>query len=191
MLRDARPWLVAGAMVACLTAGCRSTSRSAADCGCQTASYAPHAVVSPALPATAAPPRAMPAPPAAAVPNQLPASAAATHTTLKPGALPAAPAAPVANGVVSEIEHGHAPDFGWIVGELIFDHARKTWRVRYGSIEDEDDRFGGSVTLDGGRQLLANCRPGQPVRVQGKLADPEAVVGSPRYLVADLKPLSE
>src|SRR5699024_3491236 len=40
----------------------------------------------------------------------------------------------------------HGPDYGWLCGRVEYSRLSKGWRLRYASV-DEDDRYGGSVTL--------------------------------------------
>ena len=89
--------------------------------------------------------------------------------------------------ITARPEFAHAPDYSWMVGQLQYVHGRKAWRLRYASV-DEEERYGGSVTLEGCDHLMDQYRSGQLVRVQGKLADPESRHPSPGFIVADIRP---
>jgi hypothetical protein len=80
----------------------------------------------------------------------------------------------------------HAPDYSWLVGRLAYSHTRRTWSVRYASV-DESDRYGGSVTLDGGTNL-GQMREGMLVRVQGRVLDPDTTTPAPLYRVERIEP---
>jgi hypothetical protein len=79
---------------------------------------------------------------------------------------------------------GHAPDYSWLRGRVEFSRLSKGWRLRYASV-DEDDRFGGSVSLAEGIHLHS-LKEGDLVEVHGRLADPGADGASPFYLVSSL-----
>jgi hypothetical protein len=79
---------------------------------------------------------------------------------------------------------GHAPDYSWLRGRVEFSRLSKGWRLRYASV-DEDDRFGGSVSLAEGIHLRS-VKEGELVEVHGRLADPGADGASPFYLVSSL-----
>ena len=80
----------------------------------------------------------------------------------------------------------HAPDYSWLVGRLAYSHTRRTWTVRYASV-DETDRYGGSVTLESGTNL-EQLREGMLVRVQGRVVDPDTTTPAPRYRVERIEP---
>ena len=77
--------------------------------------------------------------------------------------------------------YGHAPDFSWLTGELQHLLSRNVWRLRYAPA-DQEDRYGGTVLLVGD-ELPAECRPGQIVRVEGELVNPESDEPRPPYRV--------
>ncbi len=79
---------------------------------------------------------------------------------------------------------GHAPDYSWLTGELHYLHVRNIWQVRYAPV-DEEDRYGGSLTLAGGGPMTG-FRSGQTVRVEGQL-DPDSREASPLYRVRSLQ----
>ncbi len=65
----------------------------------------------------------------------------------------------------------HAPDYTWLQGELVYLHSHNCWRIRYASV-DEDDQFGGGVNLvETGP--MDSFKDGQCVRVQGRPSDPQ------------------
>jgi hypothetical protein len=83
--------------------------------------------------------------------------------------------------------YGHAPDYRWLTGELRYAQVRQAWCLRYAGEEDQD-RYGGSVTLVTSG-MTTGLRPGQAVRVEGELIDPESRDPSPAYRVRGLTPL--
>ncbi len=80
---------------------------------------------------------------------------------------------------------GHSPDYAWIEGELLHSLVRDTWRVRY-SLADDDDRYGGSVTL---LDLPAakGLHSGQFVHIDGRLVPSSSCDPSPSYRVHSLR----
>src|SRR5262249_19667432 len=68
-------------------------------------------------------------------------------------------------------QFGHAPDYGWLVGELQYLQTRHAWRLRYARPGDAD-RYGGTVTLSGDA-LPADGSGGQLVRIEGHLVNPD------------------
>jgi hypothetical protein len=82
----------------------------------------------------------------------------------------------------------HNADYSVLVGELHYNARQDTWRLRYAGV-GEEDRYGGSVTLDGVRGMMQDCQDGQRVRIEGGLVDPESRDPSPAYRVRDLKAL--
>jgi len=102
-------------------------------------------------------------------------------------ARPAQPEKQVTNPLAGATRTGHAADYTWLYGQLQYWPLHKTWRLRYAGL-DQVDPYGGSVTL------IADLRPtdlkdGQYVRVEGRLADPEARGISPAYKVASIRAL--
>jgi hypothetical protein len=86
--------------------------------------------------------------------------------------------------VTADACFAHAKDYGWLRGRVEYSRLSKGWRLRYASV-DEDDRFGGSVTLADGSPLRA-LKDGDLVEVRGRLADPAADSASPVYQVEAL-----
>jgi hypothetical protein len=79
----------------------------------------------------------------------------------------------------------HAPDYGWLIGELHYSHVRGVWRLRYAP-PDEEDPFGGTMTLVDPGPMTA-YRSGQIVRVEGELIDPASREPSPPYRVRSIQ----
>jgi hypothetical protein len=197
--------LGAGAAVASLALGCGHTRQQAGDCPTCGGGHPPPVVSSVAVPAvapaapvdheTASPPpaagprggfNAMTIPRTERFPATLPAPAAVT------AALAPAPAA-APRYTVSDTPTGgymHNPDYTALVGELQQNPRQGTWRLRYAPV-DEEDRYGGCVTLDGSGRMMQGFRHGQRVRVEGALADPDSRELSPAYRVRDVYPLAE
>jgi hypothetical protein len=102
-------------------------------------------------------------------------------------AKPAQPEKQVTNPLAGATRTGHAADYTWLYGQLQYWPLHKTWRLRYAGL-DQVDPYGGSVTL------IADLHPtdlkdGQYVRVEGRLADPEARGISPAYKVVSIRAL--
>jgi hypothetical protein len=81
----------------------------------------------------------------------------------------------------------HAADYSWLSGELQHAEGSNAWRLRYASV-DENDAYGGSVTLMGSASL-AGFKNGQSVRLTGHMADPQSHVPSPVYVVSNIETL--
>jgi hypothetical protein len=86
--------------------------------------------------------------------------------------------------VTADACFAHAKDYAWLRGRVEYSRLSKGWRLRYASV-DEDDRFGGSVTLADGSHLRA-LKDGDLVEVRGRLADAGADLASPLYQVEAL-----
>ncbi len=78
----------------------------------------------------------------------------------------------------------HAPNYGWIEGQLYYVRSRNSWRLRYGQGKTAD-RYGGIVTLLGDG-VTSTCQDGQIVRVEGTLLDPDSTEPQPDYWVRHL-----
>lgn len=81
----------------------------------------------------------------------------------------------------------HDANYHWLVGTLDYSRIQEAWVLRYVPVE-EDDRYGGCVTLvtpyrDG------NFKRGQTVRVEGELIDPESQQLRPAFQVRNLRAL--
>ena len=83
------------------------------------------------------------------------------------------------------VEFGRATDYRWLEGELLFSSVRGVWRLRY-AVADDDDPYGGSVTLVDLDSHLA-LQAGQRVRVEGRLINPRSNEPSPFYHVLKLQ----
>jgi len=82
----------------------------------------------------------------------------------------------------------HSTDYSWLAGELHYAQVRNVWTLRYASC-DEDDRYGGSVTLTD-MSRGDHFRSGQMVRVEGHLVDPESREIRPAYRVRSINPVN-
>jgi hypothetical protein len=87
--------------------------------------------------------------------------------------------------ITARPEFAHAPDYSWLIGELHFSPQKQQWRLRYASIDNED-RYGGSVTLDAAH-VMSGFQDGQLVRVEGKLLDQDSKEPSPGFRVKDIQ----
>lgn len=74
-----------------------------------------------------------------------------------------------------------AEDYSWLQGQVEYTRLSKSWRLRYASV-DEEDRFGGSVTLTGDT-VLDSLKDGEYVRIRGYLPNPDARGSAPTYRV--------
>jgi hypothetical protein len=83
--------------------------------------------------------------------------------------------------------YGHAPDYSWLSGELSYAVIRNAWRLRY-SVNDEDC-YGGTVTLIISRPIVEKLQSGEKVRVQGRMTNPASSDPSPSYQVDLIQPL--
>jgi hypothetical protein len=91
--------------------------------------------------------------------------------------------------ITAKPQFGHAADYAWLTGELWHNSQKDEWRLRFASI-DEEDRYGGSVTLDA-RAELKGYKSGQLVRVDGSLIDPESREIAPKYRVKEVRLLGQ
>jgi hypothetical protein len=92
--------------------------------------------------------------------------------------------------ITARSEFDHASDHSWLVGSLNYVPQKQQWRLRYTSIDDED-KYGGSVTLDVGPQMMKPYHEGDLVRVQGGVEDPDSRQPSPTYRVRSIDVLSK
>jgi hypothetical protein len=102
------------------------------------------------------------------------------HSTAKPclSALPAAPRE-------SLPAFAHDANYRWLVGTVDYSRIQQAWVLRYVSI-DQDDRYGGCVTLVAPKHEM-KFRRGQHVRVEGGLIDPESRQLRPAYEVKTMR----
>ena len=82
--------------------------------------------------------------------------------------------------------YAHALDYSLLVGELNYNPRQGTWRLRYTTVDDED-RYGGSVTLVGAEPMVHDLKSGQVVRIRGSLADPDTHAPAPAYRVTEIE----
>lgn len=90
--------------------------------------------------------------------------------------------------ITADTRFAHASDYSWLVGKLQYIHGKDQWRVRFASV-DEEDRLGGSVTLQGMMRDVENLKDGTMVRVEGILTNAESRAISPNYRVTTITPL--
>ena len=83
--------------------------------------------------------------------------------------------------ITARPEFAHDNDYKWLIGELSYVPQKQQWRVRYTSIDDED-RYGGSVTLDASH-LMEGFKSGQLVRVEGAMLNADSREPAPMYRV--------
>ena len=98
---------------------------------------------------------------------------------------PADPAGTIDNKPTTPVDFSRATDYRWLQGELLFSSVRGVWRLRYAAADD-DDTYGGSVTLVNVDSHLA-LQAGQRVRVEGRLINPRSNEPSPFYHVSKLQ----
>ncbi len=80
-----------------------------------------------------------------------------------------------------DIQYGQGENFKTITGQV--QQFRKTWRLRYADV-DQEDSYGGVVILEGD---LGQLRDGQHVRVTGVLIPPASRTSSATYRVQTIK----
>jgi hypothetical protein len=83
----------------------------------------------------------------------------------------------------------NSADYSILFGVLDYNARRGTWRLRFADAAEED-RYGGSVTLDGVGRQMRDYVSGQSVRVEGALVDPESRDVSPAYRVKEMRPVT-
>jgi hypothetical protein len=78
----------------------------------------------------------------------------------------------------------HSPDYTSVTGELYYHKAQNCWTLRFASV-DEEDRYGGSVTLtDMG--TMNEYHSGQMVQVQGHMAEADSQEPAPKFQVQSI-----
>ena len=80
---------------------------------------------------------------------------------------------------------GQSDNFKVVTGQVSL--YRKTWRLRYAGV-DQEDAYGGVLALEGGAELT-KLRDGQTVRVRGTLIPPADRSGSASYRVTAIEML--
>jgi hypothetical protein len=102
-----------------------------------------------------------------------------------------APTVPVptvaASSPSAAAQYYNSPDYSILFGVLDYNARRGTWRLRYADAGDED-RYGGSVTLDGIGRQMDGFSGGDYVRVEGGFVNPESTEPSPAYRVKEMRP---
>jgi hypothetical protein len=89
--------------------------------------------------------------------------------------------------ITAHPKFAHDPNYRWLVGRLDYSKIQRSWVLRFASVE-EDDRYGGSVTLvDTGR--MATFKSGDLVRVEGSLVDPESQQPRPPFRAQSIRPV--
>src|SRR5262249_17329082 len=81
---------------------------------------------------------------------------------------------------------GHAEDYSWLRGEIEYSRLANGWRLRYASVDD-DDAYGGSVTLSGDQ--LQDLKDGMRVMVKGEMREAESRRSAPTYRVVSFEML--
>lgn len=165
-----RGWIWICVFIALLACGCRHSRCCPWSCCTRSVPSAAPNTAKP-VPLPAAKPRVAPAPPP-------PPSAAAQPTALQAVPAPFSDAPP-------HPRFAHARDYRWLVGKLDYSRIQKAWLLRYVSFEEED-RYGGCVTLVA-PPSIRNFKPGQIVRVEGSLIDPNSHQLRPAYQVRSLR----
>jgi hypothetical protein len=92
---------------------------------------------------------------------------------------------PAAGGYVASAKFAHDAAYHRLVGTLDYSRIQQAWVLRYVPVE-EDDRYGGCVTLVVPSRKM-KFRRGQTVRVEGELIDPESQQLRPAFEVQDIK----
>jgi hypothetical protein len=87
--------------------------------------------------------------------------------------------------ITARPEFRHSADHTELTGELILVPHKNQWRLRYCSI-DEEDRYGGSVTLNGNHEF-GQFKAGQIVKVYGEMLNKESREPSPPFRVRSIE----
>lgn len=202
-------WLGIGVVTSLLTGGCQNSRQCSSTC---TYPPTPTAAVAYKPPKRAPVPAAKPADESAALPIRN--DSTVLHTTAKPAptALDAAPrqlpasavfasergsaakTAPVEDStpraanadVTTQPCFAHDPNYHRLVGVLEYSKIQDAWILRYASVEEED-RYGGSVTLHGSGPMNA-FKSRQVVRVEGRLINPDSQQIRPAFQVESIHP---
>jgi hypothetical protein len=89
--------------------------------------------------------------------------------------------------ITADSRFGHSNDYSTLCGQLQYHRSSKAWRLRYASV-DEDDPYGGSVTLAEDPRL-ERCQDGQFVRICGQLSTPTGRAIAPLYQIRTIEEL--
>jgi hypothetical protein len=84
----------------------------------------------------------------------------------------------------------HNSDYTSLTGKLYFSPRTKTWLLRYIPIEEED-HFGGVMTLVGIDPADRSLRPGMTVSVRGRLSNQNTTELSPDFVLQEIKVVAE
>ncbi|HWG45182.1 MAG TPA: hypothetical protein VN688_20630 [Gemmataceae bacterium] len=87
--------------------------------------------------------------------------------------------------ITAHPKFAHDPNYHWLVGTVDYSRIQRAWLLRYASVE-EDDRYGGSVTLENPGQPNA-LKNGQLVRVEGHVINPDSSQLRPAFHVKNLR----
>jgi hypothetical protein len=174
-------WLGAGLMAPAVALGCNSTEKHHHDGGCATCTAAANVQHPPAYTVAAAMPRNVVTHPQPTEVNHEMAIKAPDQVTSPVASQKAAPAPYTGAG------YYHSADYATLVGELHYNPRQNSWRLRYAGI-DEEDRYGGSVTLHNVGREMADFKTGQYVRIEGAVVDKDSREVSPKYTVRDILP---
>lgn len=88
--------------------------------------------------------------------------------------------------ITAKPQFHHSSDHTQITGQLQYYAKNREWRLRYCSI-DEEDRYGGSVTLVDGSHMMSEVKDGMIVRIEGMVIDADSRTPSPKYRVRSLE----
>jgi hypothetical protein len=81
---------------------------------------------------------------------------------------------------------GHDAKYRWLMGALEYSPTQRTWLLHYLPYQ-ENDHYGGCVALVGIDPQM-RFKPGQIVRVEGSLIDPNSMQLQPAYEVQRIRP---
>lgn len=98
---------------------------------------------------------------------------------------PATPARKSYVDITARSCFAHSDDYSWVSGELQYSHLSKAWRLRYASV-DEDDKYGGSVTLVCDRPST-EFKDGVCVRIRGHVDEAAGKSTAPPYQVESVQ----
>lgn len=168
-----------------LASGCQHNRPCCSNCAASSTVAMGAPVAAPeaasASPNLAAPPGANGVPGVDPLLHQAPPSHSSANT---PPALPSYEQGP-ATASAAGGKFGHDAKYHWLVGTLDYSRIQEAWVLRYVPVE-EDDRYGGCVTLVVSGQMK-NFKRGQTVRVEGSLIDPESQQLRPAFQVENIR----
>ncbi|HTK77998.1 MAG TPA: hypothetical protein VL371_22210 [Gemmataceae bacterium] len=191
-------WLGAGLVAPAVALGCSSTGKHHQDGGCANCTAAANVQAPPAYTVAAAMPRNVVTHPqtpdvmtftkppevnhemAIRSPEQAKSPVTAPKTVVSATGAPAP---------YTGAGYYHSADYATLVGELHYNPRQNSWRLRYAGI-DEEDRYGGSVTLHNVGREMSEFKTGQYVRVEGAMVEKNSREVSPKYTVRDILPAS-